>query len=363
MRLPQVRMQQPPAATKQTTEVHRRSTNDGRHQTTIVWRNVLLLGSVHLLALASLYSFLHICWCTLFYVYTPTLFVNLIGVTAGGHRLWAHRAYKAKLPLRIFLMICQTIALQNDIYVWVRDHRVHHKFSESDADPHNASRGFFFAHMGWLLCRKHPDVKLKGASIDLSDLREDPVVMFQHRYYLPLVVIFWFLLPTLIPYLLWNESILHAFLTCVCFRYVFALHSTWTVNSIAHLYGHRPYDKRVQPRENEFVIYASFGEGYHNFHHVFPYDYATSEFGWLQTFNLTTLLIDFFAYIGQVEERKTVPRHIVQKRVERTGDGLPNQRIALLHQLTGILLGTVAIWLPSSLRILLNYLHNRHLLT
>lgn len=102
---------------------------------------------------------------------------------------------------------------------------------------------------------------ISGASIDLSDLREDPVVMFQHRYYLPLVVIFWFLLPTLIPYLLWNESILHAFLTCVCFRYVFALHSTWTVNSIAHLYGHRPYDKRVQPRENEFVIYASFGEG------------------------------------------------------------------------------------------------------
>lgn len=208
--------------------------------------------------------------------------------------------------------------------------------------------------------------------------------MFQHRYYLPLVVLFWLLLPTAIPYLLWGESAVHAFLVCVCFRYVFALHSTWTVNSFAHLFGNRPYDKSIQPRENEFVIYASFGEGkkvlfwlhrttiffhfhlnagYHNYHHTFPYDYSTSEFGWLQTFNLTTLLIDFFAYIGQAEERKTVARQIVQKRLVRTGDGRSYHRNALLHQLTGILLGTIALWLPSSLRILLNYLNNRHLLT
>lgn len=104
-----------------------------------------------------------------------------MGITAGAHRLWAHRTYEAKLPLRILLMIMQTTALQNDIHEWTRDHRVHHKFTETDADPHNAKRGFFFSHIGWLMVRKHKDVLIKGKTVDLSDLEADPVVMFQKR--------------------------------------------------------------------------------------------------------------------------------------------------------------------------------------
>ena len=65
---------------------------------------------------------------------------------------------------------------------WARDHRVHHKYSETDADPHNAKRGFFFAHVGWLLCRKHPDVRIKGKGIDMSDLQSDPILAFQKKY-------------------------------------------------------------------------------------------------------------------------------------------------------------------------------------
>lgn len=70
---------------------------------------------------------------------------------------------------------------QNDIYEWARDHRVHHKYSETDADPHNAVRGFFFAHIGWLLVRKHPDVIEKGRKLELHDLLADKVVMFQRK--------------------------------------------------------------------------------------------------------------------------------------------------------------------------------------
>lgn len=104
------------------------------------------------------------------------------GITGGAHRLWAHKAYKAKVPLRIILMILQTLAFQNSIYEWVRDHRVHHKYTDTNADPHNSKRGFFFSHMGWLLCKKHNDVKTKGAAIDMSDLELDPIVMFQKRF-------------------------------------------------------------------------------------------------------------------------------------------------------------------------------------
>jgi len=73
------------------------------------------------------------------------------------------------------------IAFQNHVYEWARDHRVHHKFSETDADPHNAKRGFFFSHVGWLLMKKHPDVKLKGKVVDMSDLEKDFVVVLQRR--------------------------------------------------------------------------------------------------------------------------------------------------------------------------------------
>lgn len=70
---------------------------------------------------------------------------------------------------------------QNSIFVWVRDHRVHHKFSETHGDPHNAKRGFFFAHIGWLLYKKHPDVFTKGQTVSMDDVLADPVVYYQKK--------------------------------------------------------------------------------------------------------------------------------------------------------------------------------------
>lgn len=104
-----------------------------------------------------------------------------IAITAGAHRLWAHGAYKANTKLKLILLIFQTTAFQNSVIEWVRDHRVHHKFTDTNADPHNASRGFFFSHMGWLMCKKHPDVKKFGAKINMSDLESDPLLRFQHK--------------------------------------------------------------------------------------------------------------------------------------------------------------------------------------
>ncbi len=71
--------------------------------------------------------------------------------------------------------------MQNSIFEWVRDHRVHHKYTDTDADPHNSTRGFFFSHIGWLLVHKHPEVIAKGRALPLDDVRRDSVVMFQHR--------------------------------------------------------------------------------------------------------------------------------------------------------------------------------------
>ncbi|KAI4900938.1 hypothetical protein NFI96_015565 [Prochilodus magdalenae] len=265
----------------------------------MVWRNVVLMGLLHLGALYGLFlipsaSPLTLLWAVLCFVYSA------LGVTAGAHRLWSHRSYKASLPLRIFLAFANSMAFQNDIYEWARDHRVHHKYSETDADPHNAVRGFFFSHIGWLLVRKHPDVIEKGSKLELSDLKADKVVMFQRKFYKLSVVLMCFVVPIMVPCWLWNESLWVAYFIPALLRYTLVLNATWLVNSAAHMWGNRPYDANINPRENRFVTFSAIGEGFHNYHHTFPYDYSTSEFGW--KLNLTTCFIDLMCFLGLARE-------------------------------------------------------------
>lgn len=154
---------------------------------------------------------------------------------------------------------------------------------------------------------------------------QDPIVRYQRKYYIPLVLLFWGVVPVLIPHYLWGEDMWWAFLGCVCFRYVYVLHCTWLVNSAAHLSGHRPYDQHIEPRENNSVVYLAFGEGYHNYHHTFPWDYSASEYGWRYNFNITTLLIDFFEMVGLAYDLKKPSKQIVKSRMNRSGDGTDNR--------------------------------------
>ncbi|CAG0919367.1 unnamed protein product [Notodromas monacha] len=293
---------------------------DPRYQVEIVWRNVLIFFVLHVLAVVGAYmAVARAMGLTLLFTLV-LLFWGGFGVTAGAHRLWAHRTYKARLPLRLFLTFCQTLALQNSLYEWCRDHRLHHKFSETDADPHNARRGFFFAHMGWLMCKKHPEVKEKGKVLDMKDLLEDPCVYYQRKFYIPLILLIWGVFPTAVPVYFWGEDVAVAMLFSVFFRYVFSLHCTWLVNSAAHLYGNKPFDKFINAAENVRVAYAALGEGWHNYHHVFPWDYKTSELGDYSV-NLTKMFIDSMAFIGQAYDLKTVSREVILARAARTGDG------------------------------------------
>ncbi|XP_061490662.1 stearoyl-CoA desaturase [Rhineura floridana] len=283
-----------------------------------VWRNIVLMALLHISAVYAIWLIPAAKPVTLVWVILCFILSGL-GITAGAHRLWSHRSYKASLPLRIFLVIVNSMSFQNDIYEWARDHRVHHKFSETDADPHNASRGFFFSHIGWLLVRKHPDVKEKGQKLDLSDLKADKLVMFQRRYYKSSVVIMCFFLPAFVPWYYWGESFYNSFLLAAVLRYAAILNATWLVNSAAHMYGNRPYDQHINPRENRLVVLGALGEGFHNYHHTFPFDYSTSEFGW--QWNFTTAFIDLMCYLGLASDRKKVAKETILSRTIRTGDG------------------------------------------
>ena len=129
----------------ESTDNSNKTSTNGKYRVEIVWRNVIGMGFLHIMAIHGFYCALTVegrfkdYWKTIVWFWFIA-FSSSIGVLTGAHRLWAHRGYKAKWPLRVILMILETMALQNDIYEWCRDHRVHHKYSDTDADPHNSNR-------------------------------------------------------------------------------------------------------------------------------------------------------------------------------------------------------------------------------
>lgn len=270
---------------------------------TMNWAMVIFLSLAHAAAIWGLFT-IQVCdWRTLLWA----LFlwpVSGLGITAGAHRLWAHRSYTATWPLRLALMFMNSMANQGSIYHWARDHRVHHKHSDEEADPHNATRGFFYSHVGWLLVKKLPCTMEAGALLPCEDLLADPIVRFQRACDPWINLLFCFVIPSAVPMVLWGEAYWNAFFVAGALRYVYVLHVTWCVNSVAHFFGDRPYDSAALPAENWFVAFVALGEGWHNWHHKFPYDYATSEFGASMQYNPTKLFIDACIAMGLASEPK-----------------------------------------------------------
>ena len=242
--------------------------------------------------------------------------LGAIGLGAGVHRLWSHRSYDATLPMRIILMLFFTITVEDSIYQWSRDHRLHHKYTDTEADPYNASNGLFFSHMGWLMVRKNKDVISKGKTIDIDDLKNDGVVMFQKKYYFYLLIILRFVLPIFICTEIFDEN-----LSCAIFlnftHIVYLLHGTWTVNSLAHEYGSTPYNINIKPKDNTLVTYITYGDGHHNYHHTYPFDYTGNLYGPFIIFNPNTLFIDICNLFGMVNSTKRIDEETRLKLLNR----------------------------------------------
>ncbi len=230
-----------------------------------------------------------------------------LGITAGYHRLWSHRAYKAHWLVRLVLMVGGTMATQNSILFWSSGHRTHHRHVDDvDLDPYSAKRGFWFSHIGWML-RNYPsgtpDFK------NTPDLLADPMVMFQHRYYVPLVLLANFGLPALVGWAagdLWGVMLLGGLL-----RLVVSHHLTFFINSLCHMYGTRPYTDENTARDNGWLALATWGEGYHNFHHIFQYDYRNGVKWW--QFDPTKWLILSLSKVGLASDLKRVPNFTIQR--------------------------------------------------
>jgi len=236
-------------------------------------------------------------------VFLSAQLTGMLGITAGAHRLWSHKSFEAAFPVRVVFMMANSAAHQGSIYQWSRDHKMHHKHTDTELDPHSIQYGFWYSHVGWIFFRKTDAFREASRLIQMDDLKKDTVVMFQHKYYFLLSHLFCFILPTLYGKYMWNSySIGYVYFGVL--RWVLLLHATWCVNSVAHMWGSTPYNPRISPRQSTVTSVIAVGEGWHNYHHTYPYDYRASEFNWNNEWNPTTLLLDSLSSVGLIWNKK-----------------------------------------------------------
>ena len=275
----------------------------------INWPATLVLTLTPLLALILIpwyswnYDFSTAAWVSFFIIFP----LNGLSITAGYHRLWAHRAYEASWPVRFVLMIFGTMAVQNSILFWSAGHRNHHRFVDDvDLDPYSAKRGFWFSHMGWML-RDYPSGRVDYKNV--PDLKKDKMVMFQHKHYTLLAVLTNFGIPLAIGYVsgdVWGVMLLAGLL-----RLVISHHFTFFINSWAHISGSQPYTDENTARNNPLMALFTWGEGYHNFHHIFQYDYRNGVKWW--QYDPTKWLIYGLSQLGLARKLRRIPRFIIEK--------------------------------------------------
>nr|WP_263254074.1 acyl-CoA desaturase [Saccharopolyspora rosea] len=199
-----------------------------------------------------------------------------LGVTIGFHRYFTHGAFKAKRALRVALAVAGSMAVQGPVIRWVADHRRHHAYADREGDPHSPwlfgtspialARGFWHAHMGWLFERD-----LTNAKRFAPDLRGDRGIRVVDRLF-PVWTATTLLMPALLGGLLtWSwTGVLTGFFWAGLVRVAVLHHVTWSVNSICHMIGERPFRSRDRSANFWPLALLSFGESWHNSHHADP---------------------------------------------------------------------------------------------
>ncbi|MDP2875111.1 MAG: acyl-CoA desaturase [Holophaga sp.] len=225
-----------------------------------------------------------------------------LSVAMGYHRLFSHRSYRASWPLRLVLLCFGAAAFQNSALRWASDHRLHHRFVDTERDPYSIRKGFWHAHWIWVMeSTSHP---LEG----VTDLQADPLVRWQDRYFFRIGAVV-SLIPVAIGFAtdnVWGHLIMGLIL-----RIVLTHHTTFLINSAAHAFGTQPYTDTNTARDNGLLAPFTFGEGYHNFHHMWPGDYRNG-IRWYQ-WDTAKWLIKAFSWVGMADKLRRVPETVIQR--------------------------------------------------
>jgi len=273
------------------------------------WTNTLMFGLTFAVAISIVpwYGIAHGYHATAWILFTLFLGANGMSITCGYHRLFAHCTYEAHPLLRLCYLLFGAMALQNSALIWSAGHRTHHRFiDDPQRDPYCARRGFWFSHIGWML-HDFPSGEADLSSV--RDLQRDRLLMWQHRNYVPLVLLMNFGLPLLVGWAC--GDVLGVFLLAGVLRLVVSHHATFLINSLAHMWGVQPYTDDNTARDNGIVAVLTYGEGYHNFHHMFAHDYRNGVRWW--QYDPSKWFIRAMSFLGLAYNLKTVPWFKIQR--------------------------------------------------
>ncbi|MDV5167481.1 acyl-CoA desaturase [Photobacterium rosenbergii] len=280
----------------------------------VLWLNVAIFTVTFLIAIiatplhAYFVGFDAAQWLMLLFAFS---FCGM-SITAGYHRLWSHKTYEANAVVRFIFAIGGAFALQNSILHWSSDHRIHHRYVDNnDKDPYSAKMGFFYSHIGWML-REYQASRYSDYS-NCRDLQKDKIVMWQHKYYVPLAIVTNFGIP--FAFGLIHGDVWGALLLVGVVRLVLSHHTTFFINSLAHVWGSQPYTEKNSARDNGLLALLTFGEGYHNFHHIFENDYRNGIRWW--QFDPTKWLIKSLSWLGATKNLRTSPEDRIEKAKAR----------------------------------------------
>ncbi|WP_067456009.1 acyl-CoA desaturase [Actinomadura macra] len=202
--------------------------------------------------------------------------LSAAGITIGYHRYFTHGSFKAKRPLKIFMALAGSLAIEGPVITWVADHRRHHKHSDKEFDPHSPwrfgndwkalSKGLVWAHYGWLF-----DSNRTSKSRFAKDLLDDRDMVRIHKLF-PALVAVSFLLPAALGGLLTMSwaGFLTALFWAGFLRITLVHHVTWSINSICHTFGKEEFEVRDKSRNVWWLAIPSLGESWHNLHHSDP---------------------------------------------------------------------------------------------
>jgi len=235
----------------------------------IDWINVAFLTITPLLAIVGIPVHFHhvgLSW-PIMIIFAFYLMATGLSITGGYHRFFSHKSYDANGFVKFLFLVFGAAACQNSAIKWASDHRDHHRYVDQAPDPYNIRKGFFYAHMGWIFLKDDEN----NSYDNVRDLIKDRMVYWQHRFYVPLAISVGFVLPFIFGFFLGDAW--GCLLWAGIVRVVIVHHSTFLINSLCHYIGKRPYSLKDSARDSALAAFLTYGEGYHNFHHQFQYDY------------------------------------------------------------------------------------------
>lgn len=231
---------------------------------------------------------------------------TIMSITLGYHRLFSHLSFKAKWPVKLATLLFGAAAFENSCLSWASDHRHHHKHTDHDGDPYDISRGFFYAHIGWLLFKLDPMPLMNN----VGDLERDKLVMWQHKWTHLIGLVVGLMVPPLLGY--WHSGWVGALGMLIItgfLRIVVVQHCTFFINSLCHTIGTRPYNSGNSARDSAIMAFFTCGEGYHNYHHAFQHDYRNGVKPW--QFDPTKWMIWVLSKLGLASGL----RRVAQERI------------------------------------------------